>query len=97
MELWIRSQDKTRLTKVEDLYLVHDENNFCDYIGNNIVGHLAKYTKKGRALEVLDEIQNIMREKYATSLDYRIALHNKQKEKIDHLLKQMSVYEMPLE
>ena len=57
MELWIRSQDKNRLTKVDDLYIVHDDNNMCDYIGNNIVGHLAKYTKLGRALEVLDEIQ----------------------------------------
>lgn len=57
MELWIRSQDKKRLTKVEDLYIVHDDNNLCDYIGNNLVGHLAKYTKKERALEVLDEIQ----------------------------------------
>ena len=57
MELWIRSQDKNRLTKVDDLYIVHDDNNFCDYIGNNMVGHLAKYTKQGRALEILDEIQ----------------------------------------
>ena len=60
MELWIRSQDKNRLTKVDDLYIVHDDNNFCDYIGNNMVGHLAKYTKQGRALEVLDEIQNVL-------------------------------------
>lgn len=58
MELWIRSQEKNRLTKVDDLYIVHDNNNFCDYIGNNMVGHLAKYTKQGRALEVLDEIQS---------------------------------------
>ena len=61
MELWIRSQDKTRLTKVNDLYLVHDDNNFCDYIGNNMIGHLAKYTQQGRALEVLDEIQKILK------------------------------------
>ena len=61
MNLWIRSQDKNRLTKVDDLYIVHDDNNFCDYIGNNMVGHLAKYTKQGRALEILDEIQNILK------------------------------------
>lgn len=60
MELWIRCQDKNRLTKVDDLYIVHDDNNFCDYIGNNMVGHLAKYTKQGRAFEVLDEIQSIL-------------------------------------
>lgn len=60
MDLWIRSQDKKRLTKVNDLYIVHDDNNFCDYIGNNMVGHLAKYTKENRALEVLDEIQDFI-------------------------------------
>ncbi len=66
MDLWIRSQDKNRLIKVEDLYIVHNENDFCDYIGNSLVGHLAKYTKKGRALEVLDEIQNILKPKLRT-------------------------------
>ena len=64
MELWIRSQDKNRLTRVDDLYIVHDDNNFCDYIGNNMVGHLAKYTKQGRALEVLDKIQEKLQNKF---------------------------------
>ena len=61
MELWIRNQDKTRLTMVNDLYLVHDENNACDYIGSNMVGHLAKYTIPGRALEILDEIEKLIK------------------------------------
>ena len=60
MELWIRSQDRKRLTKVEDIYMVEDENNFTSYIGNNIVGHLGEYKKVGRALEVLDEIQKLL-------------------------------------
>lgn len=64
MELWIRSQDRKRLTKVEDIYMIEDEKNFTSYIGNNIVGHLGEYKKVGRALEVLDEIQNILKPKY---------------------------------
>lgn len=63
MELWIRSQDKKRLTKVEDIYMVEDKDNFTSYIGNNIVGHLGEYKKVGRALEVLDEIQKILNPK----------------------------------
>lgn len=63
MELWIRSQDRKRLTKVEDIYMVEDKNNFTSYIGNNVVGHLGEYKKVGRALEVLEEIQNILKPK----------------------------------
>lgn len=90
MELWVRSQDKKRLTKVSDLYIVHDDNNFCDYIGNNIVGHLAKYTKQERALEVLDEIQKKLMPKAIM-----------QQVKLDEyelkLLPEIYVYEMPKE
>ena len=68
MELWIRSQDKNILTRVDDLYIVHDDNNFCDYIGNNMVGHLAKYTKQGRALEVLNRIQEVVEYRYSNSI-----------------------------
>lgn len=60
MKLWIRSQDRKRLTKVEDIYMVEDKDNFTSYIGNNIVGHLGEYKKVGRALEVLDEIQKLL-------------------------------------
>ena len=100
MKLWIRSQDKNRLTKVDDLYIVHDDNNFCDYIGNNIVGHLAKYTKQGRALEVLDEIQNILNLKDMYKYDRELVLkgwENVDKEQVKIVRKQMSVYEMPKE
>ena len=61
MDLWIRSQDKSRLVKANDLYIIHDENNFCDYIVNALAGHtvnLAKYNKKNRALEILDDIHS---------------------------------------
>lgn len=58
MELWIRSQDGERLTtcrdfriyyaKVDDVWVIED----CD--------DLAAYKTKERALEVLDEIQDIL-------------------------------------
>lgn len=63
MDLWIRSQDRKRLTKAEDIYMVEDKDNFTSYIGNNIVGHLGEYKKVGRALEILDEIQLYLKPK----------------------------------
>lgn len=57
MELWIRSQDKEKLIKSENLKY-----------GFGIYGHiilngeiiLGKYETKERALEVLDEIEDLM-------------------------------------
>ena len=62
MELWIRSQDKRQLLKVNDgLYIA---NGFTDtddtFIGIKNVGHVGRYAEEERALEVLDEIQEKM-------------------------------------
>ena len=96
MELWIRSQDKKRLTKVNDLYIVHDDNNFCDYIGNNMVGHVAKYTQQERALEVLDEISSILQLKLCSTLGtFEEVFKGYTEEQLKIVLKQMAVYEMP--
>ena len=58
MELWIRSQDKEKLLKVDEMHLglnkQYVESNI--WVNNFIVG---EYTTKERALEVLDEIQKI--------------------------------------
>lgn len=56
MELWIRSQDKTFLKKVNTIGIVEGQD-FC-FISENITTDLGKYKSKERALEVLDEIQN---------------------------------------
>ena len=57
MELWIRSQDKKRLTKATDIrigylnkigWIIED----CDELGT--------YKTEKRALEVLDEIQRLI-------------------------------------
>ena len=72
MELWIRSQDRGSLVKVDNLY-VSVGNYICYYVekGKEIPntyyrpsGELGRYKTKERALEVLDEIQNILKPKY---------------------------------
>ena len=68
MELWIRSQDKKDLVKVNSLWIMDNqiwmEVPFYENhkkLGLTISGHnhkLAEYETEERALEVLDEIQN---------------------------------------
>lgn len=72
MDLWIRSQDKEKLLKVggiqyQNCKLVENETveaniliSFHNSYDNEILG---EYATKERALEVLDEIQNILRPK----------------------------------
>ena len=62
MELWVRSQDKKQLLKVNDgLFIANGFNDTNDtFIGIKNVGHIGRYAKEERALEVLDEIQNIL-------------------------------------
>ena len=95
MELWIRSQDRKKLMKVDEVKIetVKDGNTF-------IYSHatdLGTYETKERALEVLEEIQNILRGKYAMSFDYKVSLNGFKKEEVQLMLEQMAVYEMPLE
>ena len=60
MELWIRSQAKSRLIKVNNIltYKFDDGNYGIQINGECFVG---EYKTKERALEVLDEIQELMR------------------------------------
>ena len=70
MELWIRSQDKEKLLKISGIQyqnckLVENETveaniliGFYSSYENEILG---EYNTKERALEVLDEIQNILK------------------------------------
>ena len=71
MELWIRSQDRESLVKVDNLY-ISVGNYICYYVekGKEVPntyyrpsGELGRYATKERALEVLDEIQNILKPK----------------------------------
>ena len=63
MELWIRSQDRECLMKVDRLD--YDLSNYKHRIMvNGYQTLVAEYETKKRALEVLDEIQNILKPKY---------------------------------
>ena len=74
MELWIRSQNKKDLIKVNSLWIMDNqiwmEVPFYENhkkLGLTLSGHnhkLAEYETEERALEVLTEIQNILSPKY---------------------------------
>lgn len=66
MELWIRSQDKEKLIKCNDIAISTDSED-GKTIGYKIVGYFDKnteyeelgfYSSKTRALEIIDEIQS---------------------------------------
>ena len=59
MELWIRSQDRTILRKVDTIGIVEGRDFWS--IDENLTVSFGKYKTKERALEVLDEIQNILK------------------------------------
>lgn len=58
MNLWMRSQDKRILQKVDNIFLDanYEDKRISTHDGNNV--ELGTYKTKERAIEVLDEIQN---------------------------------------
>ena len=104
MELWIRSQDKMNLVKVRQISVNYQDNkqiiaNYMPELYENSGEYyeiLGIYKTKERAIEVLDEIQNILICKYMISLDYKNALgSNFTSKQIQEVLKETSVYQMP--
>lgn len=65
MNLWVRSQDKRILQKVDNIYLNanYDNRRICTNDSRDYESDLGTYKTKERALEVLDEIQNILKPK----------------------------------
>ena len=63
MELWIRSQDKTTLIRSYEIYIIEHPNAYL--IRAKRTSHvLGSYSTYKRALEILDEIQNILKPRY---------------------------------
>ena len=63
MTLWIRTQDKNSLIKVNEIHLhEHREDGGCEIIVvvDNCEMVVATYSNKERALEVLDEIEDTL-------------------------------------
>ena len=63
MELWVRSQDKEYLIPIKNPICVYDNKIIYKESASYIIT-IAEYKTKERALEVLDEIQNILKPKY---------------------------------
>lgn len=111
MELWIRSQDRKDLVKVNALWIMDNqiwmEVPFYENhkkIGLSITGHnhkLAEYSTKERALKVLDEINEIKYYKYMAELDWtsfvNSVLKKKTIEEQQLMLAMMNTYVMPKE
>ncbi|MBR0471722.1 MAG: hypothetical protein IJI98_03370 [Methanosphaera sp.] len=88
MELWIKSQDREMLTKIDYVYL--ENSNGREILGGNhymVNKFLGLYPTRERALEVLDEIQT----KIAT-YDYQ---HKDMK--CDYIKYESCIFEMPKE
>lgn len=97
MELWIRSQDKMNLVKIRQISLNYQNNKqiIANYIpdfypnSGEYYEFLGIYKSKERALEVLDEIQNFMR-------DYACAKKiNRLGGEINMIPKPILIYNMP--
>lgn len=65
MKLWIRSQDKTTLIRSYEIYISLSEQQNTYLIRAKRTSHiLGSYSTIERALEVLDEIQDLMQNAY---------------------------------
>lgn len=109
MELWIRSQDREQLIKVEKIMLI-DDCLCCDEPQITHIetdgGVVGSYTKE-RALQIFDEIQNILQPRvlvHEPNINYDDMVHSlaedmclKTTQKVEMELKQAGqvVYQMP--
>ena len=106
MDLWIRTQDRTALIKSYEIYIIELHNMYV--IRAKRTSHiLGAYKTKERALEVLDEIQNILFPKF--KIDTSSIKENghswvengvilqKYTANVDHIKLDTYVYEMPKE
>ena len=72
MNLWVRSQDKTNLVKISQISLNYQNNKqiIANYIpdfypnSGEYYEFLGTYKTKERAIEVLDEIQDLLQNVY---------------------------------
>lgn len=71
MDLWIRSQNREKLIKVNNICLGYAEKLNMYYLGvfYDDLHMLGKYKTKERAMEILDEIQGILKPKGIIKLD----------------------------
>ena len=108
MELWIRSQNKKCFMKVYDIWIddtdMKDQGYITIMANSDFSFELGDYKTEERALEVLDEIQNILKPTIKINYEYDDSLpimngewlkSVKRESKIEEL--STYVYEMPKE
>lgn len=102
MELWIRSQSKQTLMKVSKIYSEDNEIFACGY--TEFDERIGEYETKERALQILDEIQDILNPKILiTDCGNPIEcsdggfVYLNQKTKLEYSEVGTYVYEMPQE
>lgn len=103
MNLWVRSQNKRILQKVDNIFLDanYENKRISTYDGDNI--ELGTYKTKERAIEILDEIQSLLQPtieyKPIVQEEYNPAYTYKHFVKVDDNIeiKELStfVYQMP--
>lgn len=102
MDLWVRNSDRDVFIKANNLF-INDDNEIVSFtnIGNSqMTSVLGKYATKERALEVLDEIDNMKCYKYMAELswnDFIKMLDGKTQDEKTKLFLNMNTYEMPKE
>lgn len=89
--MWVRSQDKERIMKVKEVYLVKSNNQFRLYSDELFLG---EYNSQERALEVLDEIQKNIIDSNVTNYEY---FYTENQRLLEYTYKLKTVYEMPKE
>ena len=97
MELWIRSQDRETIMKIDRVDIDKEKEIWV----NGYDVFVAKYKTKERALEVLDDINKVKWWKYMAELDFgvfvKILNETYNNEEIQEIFKLMNTYEMPEE
>ncbi len=90
MDLWIRTQSKEQLLLAQEIKLqINTYDGECQIlIANKHTYHYAgKYKTKERALEILDEIQNMIKQRYICNVNCLLRKSDIDR-KHDELLKQ---------
>lgn len=60
MELWVRSQNKERLSKVDDIYYIADGDFWSIRTNRSALDYAGLYPTEERCIEIIDEIQKLL-------------------------------------
>ena len=96
MDLWIRNQDRNLLTNVKKIYISSNGAYSDDlklFFIKNEEYILGKYKTEERALEVLDEIQNIINAK--TIIKFQCFVPEERIKQVKEAIDKYSIIELP--